>query len=156
MAAGFNIPPGFFPGGVPPPGFMQAQQQPSATEIAHHLLARHPATIIIQENSNAPPVARNINVLYVMYKQWMAANDYKLIQQMADGCLLSHYSDSLLLKGGWQNNRECLEVLWREEVQFKGNWEGGNSHVQDFWEPYAPVEAPVEAPSKLSVTNTVD
>jgi hypothetical protein len=62
----------------------------------------------------------------------MSENNHGIIQQLADKCLLSHFSDSLLLAGGWQHNHECLSVLWREEVDFAHNWPGDKEKVSEF------------------------
>jgi hypothetical protein len=137
----FGVPPGFFA--------QEPSQSLSPNEIAQRLLAQHPPTVLLQQYCEVPAIQRNIAALYVLYQQWMAENQHQLIQQMADGCLLSHFSDSLLLRGGWQNNRECLAILWREDVQFKGNWVGDKTPVLEFWEPPCATAAPA-APTEES------
>jgi hypothetical protein len=158
-------PPGYYPGGGPeeegpPPGFAPTRAPLSNKEIVQRLLAQHSPSELIEQFCGAPPIQRNINVLYILYREWMSKNQHQVVQQMADGCLLGHFSDRLLLQGGWEDNRECLAILWREQVHFKGNWEGDESKVLEFWEPYvtpapeapAAPEAPVAELEHLSMS----
>jgi hypothetical protein len=114
----------------------QARRPATVSETIEHLSQRHSPSELIKQFSQAPPHRRNLDVLYGLYRKWMATNNVKAIRRFADECLLAHFSDQLLLKGGWQDNRECLKILWDEEVCFKGNWEGNKKPVEEFWEPY--------------------
>ena len=150
--AAFGVPPSFFTSSAP-----RAPQQLPAKEIANRLLLQHTPQVIIQKYTEAKTSDRNLDVLYILLRQWLSANNHQLIRQLADGFLLSHFSDGLLLAGGWENNRECLAILWKEGVQFKGNWKGATDQVVEFLEPYMEPEkiAPlVETLEQLSVNNT--
>jgi hypothetical protein len=139
----FHMPPGFdprqfqqFAGGEDP---RPAAHTLSPKEIARRLLAQESPQSIIKQFSAAPAHQRNTDALYQLYRMWMADNQVPLIQQLADACLLGHFSDSLLLAGGWQRNSECLRILWLEQVDFsQGNWPSDPEPVEEYWVPYQP------------------
>lgn len=62
--------------------------------------------------------AYDLTQLYQAYRHWMANNRKDLIKLMEERGLLCHFSDRLLLAGGYQNNHECLRLLHATGVDF--------------------------------------
>lgn len=94
------------------------------------LRTSNPPTLI-KSISQLQPAQRNLDLLYELYSRWMKANHVNLIKELANNCLLSHFSDSLLLSPAKKSNTECLRILWQNEVNFQ-DWEGEQDRVVEF------------------------
>lgn len=121
-----------FPGASRPSA---PQPELSPDQTVTLLLKQYSPAQLVKSFVSGAPHQRDLNVLYGLFRRWMATNCHSAIQLLADNFLLGHFSDSLLLRGGWQENKECLVILWQEHVDFANNWPGDRGLVTEFLQP---------------------